>query len=381
MAPMALKCPLNRVFTANFGSPSKHFFRLSPPFIRIDVGMRRIGTIADGEHSETLARRFSDYLVTLSIDSSVESDGQGGWDLWVKDEERVSDAKEALGEFLSDPDAEKYQVSGEANRIRDEKIQANRRRLETQRKMQQKLSRSSGRGAMGAGGMGSIPGSQQGIPVTIGLILISICVSFGANFFNPKPSQIPGQLSLQEKIFVGSSFVDPREYTITRDPLASLKRGEIWRLVTPFFLHGDPFHLAFNMIWVYILGSVIERLHGSVRLLTLVIVTGVVGNALQVALPSAASLPSALSGLAGSPFALGFSGAVYGLFGFLWVRPMIDAFYPVRISPRNVMLMLGWLVFCIFGLSGIANGAHIGGLLAGVAMAWLIPKHLLGDSA
>ena len=81
-----------------------------------------------------------------------------------------------------------------------------------------------------------------------------------------------------------------------------------------------------------------------------------------------------LSGLAGSPFSIGASGAVYGLFGYLWIRPTLSPSYPVRMMPANVAIMLGWLVFCIFFVDRIANGAHIGGLIAGVVIAVIVSR-------
>jgi len=177
------------------------------------------------------------------------------------------------------------------------------------------------------------------------------------------------------------SFVDPTdpdyiESSVTesrRDPFASIRKGQIWRLVTPMFLHGDTMHLLFNMVWIFILGSAIERLQGSVFLAVLLVVTQIAGMMLQVMLPGPESLPPLLSALAGTPFAIGASGAVYGLFGYLWIRPTLDLDYPIHMAPMNVMLMLGWLVLCMTGMFGnIANGAHLGGLLAGVAIAYFV---------
>ncbi|TWT94464.1 rhomboid family intramembrane serine protease [Stieleria varia] len=337
--------------------------------------MRRIGTVNDPDKAQELAKRLADYLITLSIESSVDSDGQGGWTLWVRDEERVDEAKQAFAEFLASPDDPKFKVSSEASRIRDQRIAENRRRLETQRKLKMSMPKTRGVGAMS-----SMPGRQQAIPVTLGVVLISVILSFSTGFARQNTSEIPGQISFEEKAYDKLSFVDPGEYIQTGDAFHSVREGEVWRIFTPMFLHGDMFHLAFNMIALFMLGSVLERLHGSKKYFVLLMVSYLVGMAFQLFLPPPSALPVWARGLAGSPFSIGASGAVYGLFGFLWIRPMIDSFYPLRIPPRNVMLMLGWLVFCIFGISGIANGAHIGGLIAGVAFAMLIPNRFLSDS-
>lgn len=133
------------------------------------------------------------------------------------------------------------------------------------------------------------------------------------------------------------------------------------------FLHGDEFHVAFNMLWIFFLGSVIERLHGSLFFTLLLLVTQFAGMMLQVSLPPLDWLPVSMHG---TPFAIGASGAVYGLFGYLWIRPTLDLTYPISLDPINVVLMLGWLVVCMTPyIPNVANGAHLGGLIAGVIAA------------
>ena len=136
-------------------------------------------------------------------------------------------------------------------------------------------------------------------------------------------------------------------------------------------------HLVFNMLGIFFLGSALERLHGSLFLALLFLVTGIAGSGLEVATMGLEFLPESLRG---SPWSIGASGALFGLFGFLWIRPSIDSSYPIRLVPTNVMLMLGWLVFCMTPLASnlhIANAAHLGGLLAGIAIALVLPQRLL----
>ncbi len=143
----------------------------------------------------------------------------------------------------------------------------------------------------------------------------------------------------------------------------SVRSGQAWRLFTPLVLHGDEFHLAFNMLWIFFLGSVIERLHGSFFFALLVLATQLAGTMMQVLVPPLDWLPESMHG---TPFAIGASGAVYGLFGYLWIRPYLDATYPICMDPINVVLMLGWLIVCMTPyIPNVANGAHLGGLIAG----------------
>lgn len=334
--------------------------------------MRRIGSLNDGSQ----AQRFCDYLVTLSIDAMTDEDGDNMWDIWVREETQLEKARVEFAEFQKQPDDDRYQVSDVANKIRLAKVAEHQRRRKNIQNYSQKMT-SARPGGLGGGGFGL---KQQKIPVTVGIIVISVICSFATDFSKPKPSEVPEQITSAEKTFGLLSFVNERDYLESgKDSFVNIRSGEIWRAVTPMFLHGSIMHLAFNMMWVYMLGSAIERLHGSVFFALLMVITHVGGMMLQVTLPGAEALPAVLHRLAGTPFAVGASGAVYGAFGYLWIRPMLDPGYPLRIGKQNVVLMLVWLVACIFVIPNVANGGHIGGLLTGMAAAYIVVNFLSPD--
>ncbi|HEX7262445.1 MAG TPA: rhomboid family intramembrane serine protease [Luteolibacter sp.] len=138
----------------------------------------------------------------------------------------------------------------------------------------------------------------------------------------------------------------------TSSPLKEIERGQIWRLVTPMFLHFGPVHLIFNMMWLLTLGRVLETHLRSTRFALLVVVIAAVSNIAQ-----------ALIG--GSNFG-GMSGVVYGLFGFVVMNGRLNPMGGLHLDPRTTRFMLIWLVLCFTGLLGpIANWAHTFGLLAG----------------
>ncbi len=164
--------------------------------------------------------------------------------------------------------------------------------------------------------------------------------------------------------FTGFELVAGNPYFI---PLSeSLSQGEIWRILTPIFLHFSPLHLIFNMMWLFVLGGRIENNLSSSMLLILIVVIGVVSNATQFIF----SLEHPLFG--------GFSGVVYGLLGFCWVYHRFVPESGLGIPGSIVGFMIGWLLICftgvleVIGFGAIANAAHTAGLLSGALIGLCI---------
>lgn len=325
--------------------------------------MRRIGTLT----GDSNANRFCDYLQTKSIEAKVEvSDSsepadRRPHDIWIRHEHDVAEAQAFLASFKVNPSAPDYDVSAEAERLRREKSDEIARKLKLQKKSKMKF-RGAGTGG-GFGGLGG-PAMTAPIPATIGFIVVATLIAFATSF--AKPLWTPeGPASMGEKIYNALSCVEPSLWNTTGDPLLSMKQGELWRLFTPALLHGSPMHLAFNMFNLYILGGVVERIHGVRFYLLLLLFCQAAATLTQILLPDWLEFP----------LAIGASGAVFGVFGFVWIRPKIQPNYPVEIPSFNVKFMLGFLVLCMTGLlGGIANGAHVGGLVAGMLVAAIWPK-------
>jgi membrane associated rhomboid family serine protease len=128
--------------------------------------------------------------------------------------------------------------------------------------------------------------------------------------------------------------------------------GEWWRLLTAAFLHVSVFHLLLNMYALWILGQALEPVVGRWRFTALYFISALGGSAVSVlALP-----PGTVS--------LGASGAVFGLFGALFVimrRLGRDLSGLIAVLAINVVL--------IFVFAGIDWRAHLGGLATGSALA------------
>lgn len=141
------------------------------------------------------------------------------------------------------------------------------------------------------------------------------------------------------------------------DKFAIWSEQQYWRLFTVTLVHGSLIHLMFNMYALWIIGPVVEALYGPVRYLAIYLLCAAAGSAASYAVSP-------------NP-AVGASGAVFGLFGALLVADRVHKPALTR-NARNLTAQIGILIGInlVIGLSlpGIDNAAHIGGLLAG---AWL----------
>ncbi len=134
--------------------------------------------------------------------------------------------------------------------------------------------------------------------------------------------------------------------------------SQFWRLFTPSLLHFSALHIIFNLMWWWYLGGKIETRIGTAPLLILLLVAGTLPNVLQYY-------------LAGPNFG-GLSGVVYAVAGYTWMMGIRKPTAGIGLPPSYMGFMVVWLLlgFTDFlGLS-VANGAHIGGLLVGLAQGW-----------
>lgn len=140
------------------------------------------------------------------------------------------------------------------------------------------------------------------------------------------------------------------------DFLAEVRRGQIWRMWTPMFLHLSLMHILFNMLWFRDLGYLIEHRFGRNDLIKLMIISGFLSNLLQY--------------LVSGPSFGGMSGVLYAMLGYIWIYKKIMADFDYSLPKRDISLMIGWLFLCLTGVLGpIANTAHAGGLFSGMLYA------------
>jgi len=138
-----------------------------------------------------------------------------------------------------------------------------------------------------------------------------------------------------------------------------------WRLLTCCFVHIGFVHLAVNMVALYNVGPILERLWGSWRFLMLYLVSGICGSSVMVLANLHANQ---LGGGAGA------SGALWGVMGSLgaWLflnRRALESSF-VRSCSRQLLFNLILNLAITFGIPGISKAAHFGGLAAGMLAAW-----------
>ncbi|WP_288530142.1 rhomboid family intramembrane serine protease [uncultured Secundilactobacillus sp.] len=145
--------------------------------------------------------------------------------------------------------------------------------------------------------------------------------------------------------------------------------GQWWRLVTPMFLHLSFEHILLNMVTLYFLGLQIEALFGHWRFLILFVVSGIGGN-----LASFAFDPNALSA--------GASTAIFGLFGaFLMLGEAFRQNVYIHQMTRTFILFIGFNLVFGFFTPGVDIAGHIGGLIAGFLMGYVVGAPQIGRIA
>ena len=291
--------------------------------------MRLLTTVADQAEAKTLG----DALYTDGVVTTIKETRDGGFAVWVHDEDKLVQAQGFLNDF--DPSADHVSDMARQARARrrqeakaDEQLRARTEKIRKQIEAKQNM--------------------RIG-PVSAGLIGICVVVFFLTGM-GEKPEMI-GYLTFTPLTPVRGGFVF--------GDVSAIWKGQPWRLFTPMFLHFGFIHLGFNMWWLKDLGTAIERVFSPRYLLTFVLAIAAFSDVLEYAL----SGPTTFGGM---------SGVVYGLFSFIWIRGRFDPSFPYRMPQQLVTFMLIWLGLGFTGWVGpIANWVHTGGLIAGAAWGWI----------
>lgn len=281
--------------------------------------MRQVGQFKQ----EKLALRFWEYLKHQKIDSSLEEDDSlGTWTIWVADEDKIDIAIQKEKQFSENPDDPIFLSSGPPKSIPKVPNLNKTRFKELNLRDRWKQTRHG--------------------PGVITLSLIITCVGVFLLSGMGKNTQMVGKLFMSETM---------------GGHLSEVSSGEIWRVVTPIFLHFNLLHIFFNMYWLHELGNQIESKKGWKFFVTFVAILAICSNFSQF--------------LISGPNFGGMSGVVYGLFGYVWIKSKLDPGDGFQIDPTIAMIMFGFFAICFTGIfGGVANWAHAGGLIVGLGWGY-----------
>ena len=258
------------------------------------------------------AQAFVDYLTGLGIESHIEPHPHGVVIMLVEPQYEAK-ARNEFAQFVQHPYDEKY-------------LQASWDNGNTQTKFD-----------YGSGILGLV---QQFITGAGSLTLVTffLCVIVYALM----------NLGMGNTLFSALSFAGAVPNSHVTD---------IWRVFTPSLMHFSAMHIIFNLLWWWYLGGKIETRLGSRPLLFLLLMAGTLPNILQFF-------------MTGPNFG-GLSGVVYAVVGYTWLMGVRRPNCGIGLPPSYMGFMMVWLVLGFTDLLGmpIANGAHVGGLLVGLAQA------------
>jgi GlpG protein len=267
--------------------------------------------------TEKLGKRLVNYLNAQGIDAEFRSQDDGG-EAWIHDEDRLRRARAIVEEFTENPDLDKF-----TNAIFTPKPpKPEVKHIDVRRDI---FSR-----------------NQASSAGKLTIFLIVVCSALHLATSQTPTGAIRMALFYSQYRNIG---------------IPEIMSGQVWRLVTPILLHGDFFHLLFNMIWLYQLGNQIEQIKGTRYFSFLIVVLAVLCNTAQF--------------LTSGPAFLGMSGVVYGMLGFIWMHTRYQTGTSFELSQQTVVFMVIWMFLCLFNvIQSVANAEHVMGFVAGTAWGY-----------
>ena len=192
--------------------------------------MRKLHTF----EQELDANRFTAVLTVNQVEAQVLRSNDNQWDLWIIDEDALSQAGKLLGEYQSNPDSPQIQMAlAKAKKIQQQLKQEKAERIKQAKKIEVRTQFRDPHHMMAA--------MQRKDTLTRKIILLCAIV-FGASLV------FQSQDGSQEN-FVRNAL---------EAQFQQISQGQIWRLITPVFVHGtgqeflfDFLHIFFNMYWMY----------------------------------------------------------------------------------------------------------------------------------
>ena len=309
--------------------------------------MRQIGTLPRNLDSQL----FGDHLLALGMKARFDEQPDG-WLVWIYDEDQLARAQAELEAYVRQPEDPRF---AEGARAAEDVRRHEAKLMKEYRKNFREVT------DLWAGMR------LRRRPLTLSLVVVSVVVFILEQtplriVVNHEPRSLG--IMVQNALLITATHVDPQRGLVD-DGLSRIYSGELWRLVTPIFLHFGIMHILFNCWAITLEGTMIEVARGTTRLTILVLVSAVLSNVGQYIYMDRVE-PEALHVFGG------LSGVAYALFGYLWMKGQYEPEQGMILHPNTITMMLLWLVLCMTGFAGpIANAAHVVGLLVGVAFGVL----------
>lgn len=255
-----------------------------------------------------MAQAFVDYMATLHIDIEVRHQNNQV-ELWLADTSSEQMVRHELQQFIDNPSDPRYlAASWESGSSNANIVYRKSNTLANLR-------------------------SQAG-PLTLSVIVICVVVYGLMQVF------------------------DNTMFNLLAYPSDSSQYIQIWRWVSHAFLHFSLMHILFNLVWWWYLGGPLERRLGTGKLLEITVLSAILSGYGQAI-------------FSGSSFG-GLSGVVYALMGYSWLSGERAPERGIYMQRSLMIFALVWLAVGYFDMLGVsvANAAHIGGLVVGLALAW-----------
>jgi len=176
-------------------------------------------------------------------------------------------------------------------------------------------------------------------------------------------------------IYANANFLD----YIALKPSNIINELYLWTFLTSMFMHAGFFHIFANMLSLLFVGSFVERILGKKRYLAFYLLAGLFAGIFFVFVSFILANFFNYSGDFNT-YAVGASGAIFGLIGLLMVLtpnlPVYIMFIPIPIKMKYAapaMLIVLWLI-SIFGNVPVGNTAHLGGFVIGLIYGFYLRK-------
>lgn len=272
----------------------------------------------------SLALTFADYLNSIGIKATAKPGFGASYSIYVANEADISKAKLELLRYGNNPFAKAYNQAAwsRGRSVKKEKT-------------------------MGGGFLSFSMGTYQWTLFSLTSLIEVICLAFYLVMLVPDIND----LMIRALGWLGMGQVT--------------EGFELYRVITPIFLHFGIFHIAFNLVMFEAFGRPIERHFGAFKLGYIVISIAIVSNILQMIFTPY-----------GAVFG-GMSGVVYGLIGYMGILSFRQDLPEDLRLPQGLLLVSIIFIGIGFFFSGIANLCHVGGMALGIALGFLDYKRKL----